>query len=194
MTATDCAPAVITHFEFEHLLGGGAAGQRQRQRLQTSGILPEANWVRIDRIRIGVYPRFALIGLLDSARMMPSILEGVRRWSEIISRSSGITQLLDDLSDQVRDLGRWDYSVFAEQLGHSAGHEAMSALLSEALDELRTGGARLEEEVGRIVGHHDRLLRVEMRNRVAVDLLDATSLLTPEENKSVVVERVRVAG
>lgn len=72
----------VTHHEVDALLGGGAAGSRQRRRLVERGWLPEAPMLGADRDRLAVYPEFSLSALVISATASSGLRRPVERAAE----------------------------------------------------------------------------------------------------------------
>jgi hypothetical protein len=79
-----CGLGFVTHREVDALLGGGAAGSRQRRRLVDRGWLPEAPLIFADRRRVAIYPEFALAALVVSG----SAVEGFRHPVELAARTA----------------------------------------------------------------------------------------------------------
>jgi hypothetical protein len=75
----------VTHRELDALLGGDAAGARQRRRLVARGWLPEAPTIFADRRRVLIYPEFALCALV----LARPAVQGLRRPIENAARSAG---------------------------------------------------------------------------------------------------------
>lgn len=111
----------VTHRELDALLGGGAAGARQRRRLVARGWLPEAPTIFADRRRALVYPEFALCALVGAR----PAAEGLRRPIENAARSAG--RLYD--SHAYRQL----HSCLVEALNR-AGAEDVVALVRSAAE------------------------------------------------------------
>lgn len=193
-------PAFVTHHEIEAFLGGGASAKRQRQRLQDGRRLPEPHWLpRVDRFRTGVYPIFALAGLLDDLAHVPEAGRQISTLSTKVFGSAAFRDLSEALVEAVRTAiagpAAWRFDQALEQLAGSAGPAllAWGAVVADAHAQLETWGVRLSEEYGSVEGRAGGVYVVALEQRT--DRFPALRVAAPlEQGRAVAVEHVSVIG
>jgi len=152
-------PAFITHHEIETFLGGGKGAKRQRQRLQEDHRLPEPHWLaRVDRFRTGIYPTFALAGLIDGVVQAPRALDRMQRLSAEVFSSVAFRELTVALDQSIAEVihaqgpDGWRFDTVVQRLGDLAEPVVLEwdGLVGEAEDQLVQWGIRFSSEFGSV--------------------------------------------
>jgi hypothetical protein len=198
----DLAPTFVTHHEIESFLGGGQRGKRHRQRLQARQQLPEPVWLsRIDRLRVGVYPAFALAGLVNALAGAPEAKQRLRQLSAKVFGSAAFYDLNDALETCVREVLRtqqqWRFDSVIQRLGEIAEPAVVEwdTVVREAVEALTPWGISFSYELGCIERRSGRTYVVSLGND-RVERFSHERVAAPEMRKgcAVAVEHVRVLG
>jgi hypothetical protein len=153
------APPFVTNHEIDAFLGGGSTGKRHRQRLQKNGSLPAPQWLgRIDRFRVGVYPAFALAGLVDTIADLPDAQQRLSRLSTRVLTSAAFRDLSEAVAQSARDVvgehgvDEWEFGAVVRRLSDLAtpAIEEWDDIVHEAAEGLAQWGIRLSHEFGSI--------------------------------------------
>lgn len=195
------APPFITHREVESFLGGGTRGKRQRQRLQERGLLPEPLWVpRVDRVRVGLLPTFALAGLFDDELgAAPKTRDTLISLSLEALSSQPLRALSDAVGQVIREIvaadrGLWTFDALVERLAQDATDElsAWTELAQEVEGELHDCGVQLYSEFGRVESVQDDVVVVSLAD-ARLERFPAFRTAAPMRNGvAVAVEHVKV--
>jgi hypothetical protein len=195
------APPFITHHEVESFLGGGARGKRQRQRLQERGLLPEPAWLpRVDRLRVGLLPTFALAGLFDDELgAAPKTREMLLSLTLDALSSPAFRGLSDVVAQVIREIvgaerGLWAFDALIERLAHDATGElsAWTELAEDVEEELHGCGVLLYSELGRVESAQDDVVVVSMPDARLERFPAARAATAARNGVTVAVEHVKV--
>jgi len=195
-------PAFVTHHEIETFLGGGPRAQRQRQRLQQAHRLPAPHWLpRVDRIRTGVYPMFAVAGLLDGVLQAPRALERIERLTAKVFASAAFQDLAAGLQQSVAEvvhaqrLPVWRFDTVVQRLADLAEPAVLEwgAVVSDAEDELAEWGVRFSSEFGRVDRRSADMYVIALTERK--ERFSSNRVAAPmHKGSAVAVEHVTVMG
>lgn len=115
------APSFVTNRELDLFLGRGAAGQRQRLRLQRDGLLPKpADIGRVKRFNIAVFPRFALAGLVRDLATIPRATDEMAKVASKVLSSSAFTEVCVALRETARALDSWNFDYLVQGVADQA--------------------------------------------------------------------------
>ncbi len=106
------APGFLTNHELDLFLGGGEAGQRQRQRLRKDGLLPEpANLGRVRHANIVLFPRFALAGLVRDLGHIPRAAETMESVASRALRANVFSEVRAAVLEAARAMNVWSFDA-----------------------------------------------------------------------------------
>ncbi len=196
------APPFITHHELEAFLGGGAGGKRRRQRLQERELLPEAFWLpRIDRVRVAVYPTFALAGLVDALTGAPRAKERLRKLGQRVFSAAVFEEVSEAMNASVRDVvgqgtGRWRFDVITQRMTDLAEPALLEwdAVVQEAVEELSRWGVTISHELGSVERRSEGVYVVSLGNGRLERFSPARVVAELHKGSAVAVEHIRVMG
>lgn len=138
------APGFLTNHELDLFLGGGDAGQRQRQRLRRAHLLPEpADLGKVRRFNIVLFPRFALAGLVRDLGRIPGATETMDRVAVKALRSAACEEVGAAVRDAARSFSDWSFKALVDGVAERA-EDAMRAWD----DEVSLAEHELTEELG----------------------------------------------
>lgn len=144
----------VTHFQLERLLGGGRTAQQQRRRLVERRLLPEAEWLRVDRTRLAIFPEFSLAALLGSSASRVGALEQIAHTGRSLYASQAFEGLRGPLEEAMRvpDAMRGSTALSTFLLREAVDEmAAWRGVVAEAETQLRaTAHLRLEAAVVRV--------------------------------------------
>lgn len=156
---TRLAPSFVTQHEMETFLGGGRTAARQIQRLRKEHRLPEPYWLpRVDRLRTGIYPIFALAGLVAGLEMRRELKERVDHLRAEVFASTAFVEVAEALRAAVADLrreqgdGTWYFDAAVRRVAEYAGPSVAewSGIMAAAGERLEDWGVRLSSELGSV--------------------------------------------
>lgn len=195
-------PAFITHHEIETFLGGGKGAKRQRQRLQEDHRLPEPHWLaRVDRFRTGIYPTFALAGLIDAVVQAPRALDRMQRLSAKVFASVAFRELTVALHQSITEVlhaqgpDGWRFDTVVQRLGALAEPVVLEwdGLVGEAEDQLVQWGIRFSSEFGSVERRSADMYVIALAERK--ERFSANRVAAPmHKGSAVAVEHVMVMG
>lgn len=134
----------VTHFQIERLLGGDRAAQQQRRRLTARGLLPEPEWLRVDRTRLAIFPAFSLSALLGASPARAAALEHSARSGLALYNSHAFELLREPLQEAMRLESAMRSSAELGSFLLREAHEALNAwcdAVAEAEAELHAAGS-----------------------------------------------------
>lgn len=190
------APGFVTHHELDLFLGGGEAGQRQRQRLRKARLLPEpADLGKVRRFNIALFPRFVLAGLVRDLALIPRAPETMQAVAATALRSDAFVEVSAAVRESARALSIWSFDALVDGVVERAGDavrewNAVVASAEETLAERL--GISFSTEFGVIerIAYDVCIVALDgggvervPSNRVAT---------TPEKGGAVALERVNV--
>lgn len=201
MSRSSSAPSLLTHREIDSLLGGGARGARQRQRLCARGLLPEPRWVYSDRQRLGIYPQIVVVGLLpgfESRRSTNKLLESILLWTRHLLGLNSFETLSSSIKKEISTADDWRYDDFILQLAsdEASAYDAWTEEVIAYEHKLVHEGVSFDITVARIRNVlPDRYVVVEEDYAGMPYVLDRTAALAPfEEGCPVAIQEVRGFG
>ncbi|MHB1640836.1 MAG: hypothetical protein ACYCUD_13560 [Candidatus Dormibacteria bacterium] len=156
---TRLTPSFLTQHEMETFLGGGRTGARQLQRLRNEHRLPEPYWLpRVDRLRTGIYPIFALSGLVAGLEMRRELKECVDQLRDEVFACIAFREVAEALRASVADLRReqgdatWRFDLALRRVADYAGPAVAEwgGIMEEASEHLEDWGVRLSSELGSV--------------------------------------------
>jgi hypothetical protein len=156
---TRLTPSFLTQHEMETFLGGGRTGARQLQRLRNEHRLPEPYWLpRVDRLRTGIYPIFALSGLVAGLEMRRELKECVDQLRDEVFACIAFREVAEALRASVADLRReqgdatWRFDLALRRVADYAGPAVAEwgGIMEEASEQLEDWGVRLSSELGSV--------------------------------------------
>ena len=156
---TRLTPSFLTQHEMETFLGGGRTGARQLQRLRNEHRLPEPYWLpRVDRLRTGIYPIFALSGLVAGLEMRRELKECVNQLRDEVFACIAFREVAEALRASVADLRReqgdatWRFDLALRRVADYAGPAVAEwgGIMEEASEQLEDWGVRLSSELGSV--------------------------------------------
>jgi hypothetical protein len=109
------APSFLTNHELDRFLGGGDAGQRQRQRLRHDHLLPmPAELGKIRRFNVALFPRFALAGLVRDLARIPDATQTMAAVSQRALGSKSFVEVSAAVRESARALSEWSFDALVE--------------------------------------------------------------------------------
>jgi hypothetical protein len=156
---TRLAPSFVTQHEMETFLGGGRTAVRQIQRLRNEHRLPEPYWLpRVDRLRTGIYPIFALTGLVAGLEMRRELKERIEQLRGEVFACTAFREVAEALWAAVADLrreqgdGTWYFDAAVRRVADYAGPSVAEwgGIMEEAGRRLEDWGVRLSSELGSV--------------------------------------------
>jgi hypothetical protein len=190
-------PALVTHHEFDRLVGT----PRTRQRWQQKGIIPEPVWVHADRSRVGLLPEFVLGSVVTAPHRAAGDEELFRRSCDLSEKVCS-TGAFRDIAEAAREVlagtdhsHSWDLGKFVDGLSQSA-----PSSLAEWCSDVEAAERELEREGFRIMRQAAEVENVA-DNEVIIFVGASSAALrypvkelgwVPETGKAVVVERIEV--
>jgi hypothetical protein len=190
------APSFVTNHELDLFLGGGAAGQRQRLRLQKSGLLPAPmNIGRVKRFNIAVFPRFALAGLVRELATIPRATDEMAKVAASVFASPTFEELREALRETARGLDTWDFDYLvrgvADHAPDAVGEWALT--VAEAEHELADRfNILLATETGVITKTIGDAHLVALDGGGVEQVPSLRVVAVAEKGRAVALERVRV--
>jgi hypothetical protein len=136
---------------------------RQLQRLRKEHRLPEPYWLpRIDRLRTGIYPIFALAGIVGGPSISSDLQERVGRLRDEVFGCAAFREMAGAFREAVAALEHdaadptWRFGEALNRLGNSAGSAVAEwrGVIDEAEEDLEHWGVRLSSELGSIESTH----------------------------------------
>jgi hypothetical protein len=114
-------PHFVTHRELNDLVG-----ERTRQRWESDGLLPAADWLRVDRHRLGIYPELVLarvvVGNTRDSSEAKALSEVVEK-SRCLFTTDGYHRFKaaarDVFAVEARTEGGWNFGRFLRLLADS---------------------------------------------------------------------------
>jgi len=195
MPSSLTSPHFVTHREMNDLLG-----ERTRQRWEKDGLLPEPDWIRVDRNRIGIYPELVLARLVVGNTRDPIEQDALRKTMGKCQRlvaTDGYHRfkaLLQTVFAELSDRQDWDFANFVSMLGEHDHHviEAWHADVAEIEEELSNeAGLSFRSLVGTVCdAAPEGYITIAISGGGERRISDALSKLAP--GASVVLERVGV--
>jgi hypothetical protein len=109
------APGFLTNHELDRFLGGGDAGQRQRQRLRRDHLLPApADLGKVRRFNIVLFPRFALAGLVRDLARIPHGTDTMAAVTEKALGSAAFAEVGAAVRESARALSDWSFNALVQ--------------------------------------------------------------------------------
>ena len=202
LVMSQAPPAFVTHHEIETFLGGGKSAKRQRQRLQEDHRLPEPHWLaRVDRFRTGIYPTFALAGLIDGVVQAPRALDRMQRLSAEVFASGAFRELTVALHRSIAEVihaqgsGGWRFDAVVQRLGYLAEPAVLEwdGLVGEAEDQLAQWGISFSSEFGSVERRSADMYVIALAERK--ERFSSNRVAAPmDQGSAVAVEHVTVMG
>jgi hypothetical protein len=135
------SPHFVTHREINCLLG-----ERTRQRWERDGLLPEPDWIRVDRHRLGLYPELVLARLVVGNTRDPieqeAVQQTIARCGRLLATDgySRFRGLVQAVFADAEDKSEWDFAGFVKVLGERGADvvAAWHADVAEIEEELTT--------------------------------------------------------
>lgn len=143
---------MVSHKQFEAL-----SGPRTRVRLTQRGWLPQVPWIRADRARLGIYPRFLLAALVPSGRpsgLEDQILRKAAQVSEELYRDESFGLLSRRLAEAMRSHPGLNWPEVSLRLPEDARQAIShwSARIEAVERDLRGDGLSVESAPARVTG------------------------------------------
>ncbi|MCP9490679.1 MAG: hypothetical protein MSC31_12485 [Solirubrobacteraceae bacterium MAG38_C4-C5] len=146
------APCFVTHHELDLFLGGGDAGQRQRQRLRKARLLPEpADLGKVRRFNIALFPRFVLAGLVRDLALIPRAPETMQAVASAALRSEAFTEVSAAVREVACALNVWRFDALVEgvvELAEDAVREWDAAVVAAERELAERLGISFSTEFG----------------------------------------------
>lgn len=190
------APGFITHHELDLFLGGGEAGQRQRQRLRKDRLLPEpADLGKVRRFNIAVFPRFVLAGLVRDLALIPRATETM----QVVAANAFRSEVFNEVSAAVREAARalsvWSFDALVEGVGERAEdavREWEEVVASAEKDLAEQLGISFSTEFGVIQRIVNDVCTITLDSGVVERVPSIRVVAAPEKGRAVALERVSV--
>jgi hypothetical protein len=192
------SPAFVTNREVDLFLGGGERGPRKRQRLRNAMLLPwPAELGRVRRHNIAVFPRFALVGLMNEFGQLPGAAQCLRALTQSAFGMAAFTQLAEAVLSSAREMDTWRFDLLVDNVLERAEPAVYqwNACVDAAERELQ---ARYDIGFSTALGAVERAA-----SGICVVSLDAGGTerfplervaIPVEKGRAVAIERVRVMG
>lgn len=139
MPSSLASPHFITHRELNRFLG-----ERTRQRWEKDGLLPEPDWIRVDRHRIGIYPELVLARLVVGNTRDPIEQRTISKAMDKCERLTAtdgyhrLRALVRSVFAGLQDKQDWNFATFVASLADQ-DHDVVEAWHAEV--------AEIEEEL-----------------------------------------------
>lgn len=190
------APGFLTNHELDRFLGGGEAGQRQRQRLRHDRLLPmPAELGKVRRFNIALFPRFALAGLVRDLARIPNATDAMAAVTEKALKSSAFVEVSAAVRESARALNAWSFDALVEGVGERAADavqqwdEVVSAAESELAERL---GISFVSELGVIDRVVNDICLVRLSDERVEHVPCGRVAAAMGKGRAVVLERVNV--
>lgn len=192
------APPFITNREVDIFLGGGERGPRKRQRLSHEKLLPRpADLGRVRRYNIGVFPRFALVGLMSELGQLSGATQSLTALTKRAFELGAFAQLADAVRASAREMDSWSFDLLLRDVLERAepAIAEWTACVDAAECELHEGfGIGFVTTLGLVERVASGIITISLEaggtERFPADRVAGSV----EKGRAVAIERVRVMG
>ncbi len=190
------SPGFLTNHELDRFLGGGDAGQRQRQRLRHDHLLPvPAQLGKVRRFNVALFPRFALAGLIRDLARIPDATDVMAAVTARTLDSAPLAELSAAVRESARALTVWSFDALVEGVVERAPQavQEWDEVVSSAERDLTARlGILFISELGVIDRVMNDICRVSLASGRVELVPSGRVAAAAREGHAVVLERVNV--